>query len=359
MDYVPGRSWSLGRIPALDGLRGLAILLVLILHLGVPFTNGAGAAGVTIFFVLSGFLITSLLVRGLQGSGLGYLRTFYIRRVRRLFPAVVALLAIVTCVDLVTGDLGHIAGRVLPALFYVYNWVCVTTSVGGDPIGQAWSLSIEEQFYLLWPFVLLLALRRGGPELALRVAAIGAAAALADRLVLLGMHNSIARIYFASDTNALPLMVGCALALAIGQGKLPRVSLLASAFAEVALLGVCVDTAYGAGLDFLLISPVVVTAASAVLIARIVTAGGGAVFTLAPARALGRVSYSLYLWQTPVIVWGDVWLSGASLVVRVVLLGGAALACALASYWFVEAPIRRLGSRAKPAPAMAQPAVHA
>ena len=119
------------------------------------------------------------------------------------------------------------------------------------------------------------------------------------------------------------------------------------------------DTAYGAGLDFLLISPVVVTAASAVLIARIVTAGGGAVFTLAPARALGRVSYSLYLWQTPVIVWGDVWLSGASLVVRVVLLGGAALACALASYWCVEAPIRRLGSRAKPAPAMAQPAVHA
>jgi peptidoglycan/LPS O-acetylase OafA/YrhL len=356
---MEGRSWTLGHVPALDGLRGLAILLVLLLHLGVPFTNGAGAAGVTIFFVLSGFLITSLLVRGLQDRDLGYLRTFYIRRVRRLFPALVALLAVVTCVDLVTGDLGHIAGRVLPALVYVYNWVCVNTSVAGDPIGQAWSLSIEEQFYLLWPFVLLLALRRGGPDLALRVAVLGAAAALADRLVLIGMHDSISRIYFASDTNALPLMVGCALALAAGLGKVPRVSRLVAACAGVALFGVCVDTAYGAGLDFLLINPVVVTAASAVLIAWIVTAGGGAVFTRAPARALGRVSYSLYLWQTPVIVWGDVWLNGAPFVVRVVLLGGAALVCALASYWFVEAPLRRLGNGPKRVPAIPQPAVHA
>jgi peptidoglycan/LPS O-acetylase OafA/YrhL len=357
MEYAPGRPWTMGRVPALDGLRGLAILLVLLCHLDVPLMAGAGAAGVTIFFVMSGFLITSLLVRGWYVDGRGHLGSFYLRRVRRLFPALVGLLVVVTCVDLVTGDVTHIGGRVVPALFYVYNWICVSTSVAGDPIGQTWSLSIEEQFYLLWPLVLLISLRRGGPDLALRVATIGAAAALLDRLVLVVIHAPTARIFFASDTNALPLMVGCALALALAQGRLPRIAAISTPYAGFAVFGVCALAAYGAGADFTLVGPVLVTAAAAAFIARVVTAGEGGAFTWSWARALGRVSYSLYLWQTPVIVWGALWLSGVPLAVRAPLLGGISLLCAVVSYYCVEAPFRRLGTRARPSGALAQPVV--
>jgi peptidoglycan/LPS O-acetylase OafA/YrhL len=348
MRYAQGRSWHLTRLPALDGLRGLAILMVLLCHLAFPLSQGAGAAGVTIFFVLSGFLITNLLVRGLQQEGSGYLPMFYFRRIRRLFPALLAMLLIVSCVDIVTGDLAHITGRIVPALLYFYNWICVNVSVAGDPIGQTWSLSIEEQFYLLWPFVLLVALRRGGPELALRIAMIGAAAALVDRTVLFEMHAPIWRIYFASDTNALPLMAGCALGLALSQGKLPRIPVLATAVAAVALFGVSADTAYGDGIDFLFINPVVATAASAVLIGWVLTSGGGGALNWRPSRALGRVSYSLYLWQTPVVVWGSAALTAYPFAVRVAVLGGGALLLAVASYRLVEGPIRRIGAPSTP-----------
>jgi peptidoglycan/LPS O-acetylase OafA/YrhL len=348
VSYEPGRAWSLDRLPALDGLRGIAILLVLLCHLGFPLSTGAGTAGVTIFFVLSGFLITSLLVLGVGTDRRAQLQSFYIRRIRRLFPALLALLILMSCVDLVTGNMAHVAGRVVPAVFYAYNWICVNTWVGGDPIGQVWSLSIEEQFYLLWPFVLLIALRWGGPGLALRIAIFGAAIALVDRAMLISAHAVISRIYFASDTNALPLMVGCALGLAICQGKMPRVPTIATACAGVALFGVCADTAYGGGLDFLLINPLVATAASAVLIAWVVTSAGGGSLNWPVSRALGRVSYSLYLWQTPVIVWGGVALSTYPLAVRVVVLGSAALLCAIASYRLIEGPIRRLGTAPAP-----------
>jgi peptidoglycan/LPS O-acetylase OafA/YrhL len=344
VSYVPGRAWSLNRLPALDGLRGLAILMVVLCHLTFPLSDGAGAAGVTIFFVLSGFLITSLLVRGFEQNGARHLRTFYLRRVRRLFPALVVLLAVVTSVDLLTGDIGHITGRVLPAVVYVYNWICVNTSVLGDPIGQTWSLSIEEQFYLLWPFVLLIALHLGGPKVALRVASAGAALALADRLVLIAVHASLTRVYFASDTNALPLMVGCALGLAICQGKLPRIPVIATACAGVALFVISAETIYGDGVDFLLINPVIATAASAVLIAWVVTSDGAGALGWPVSRALGRISYSLYLWQTPIIIWGAA-LSSYPLVIRAPVLGGGALACAVASYQLVERPMRRLGVR--------------
>jgi peptidoglycan/LPS O-acetylase OafA/YrhL len=351
VSYVPGRSWSLNRLPALDGLRGLAILMVLLCHLAFPFSDGAGAAGVTIFFVLSGFLITSLLLRGLEKDGPRHLRTFYARRVRRLFPALLALLVFVSCVDLVSGDVAHIFGRVAAALLYVYNWICLSTSVAGDPIGQTWSLSIEEQFYLLWPFVLLIALRVGGAKLAYRIAIAGATAALVERTALFVTHAPISRIYFASDTNALPLMVGCALALAICQGKLPRVPLIASACAGVALIGLSAGTVYGGGLGFLIVNPLLATAASALLIAWVVTSGRGGIFSWRSSRALGRISYSLYLWQTPVIVWGGVVVSIYPLAIRIVVLGGAALLFAVASYRLVETPMRRLGTApTSPAP---------
>lgn len=311
--------------------------------------TGAGAAGVTIFFVLSGFLITSLLVRGLQDRGRGYLPTFYFRRARRLFPALAVLLVVVTLIDLVSGDFAHIVGRVLPALFYVYNWVCTFTPVAGDPIGQVWSLSIEEQFYLVWPLALLIALHYGGQRLAFWVAVAGAAASLVDRVVLAAvLHVETLRLYFGSDTNAVALMVGCALALALCQGRVPRLPSVASVCAGIAILGICAGTAYGNGAAFLLLNPLVTTAATAVLIARVVTAGAGGAFKWRASRGLGRVSYSLYLWQTAVILWGGYWLGGAPFVVRFPVLAAVSLACAVVSYRYVEEPIRHLGAQRRP-----------
>ncbi len=342
-DYVRRKPWTIGHLPALDGLRGLAILLVLLCHLGVPLMGGAGAAGVTVFFVLSGFLITSLLVRGWRRNEPRPLHTFYLRRVRRLLPALLALLGLVACVDVTTGDVAHLVGRVIPALVYVYNWICVTSSVAGDPIGQTWSLSIEEQFYLLWPLVLLVALRRRGPGFALRIALAGVVLAVVDRAFLVAvLHASTARLFFASDTNALPLMAGCGLALALSVGKPPRIPTIGYAYAGVAMFSVCALTTYGTGIGFTLAGPLIVTAATTLVIARVVTAGGGGALTWGWSRGLGRVSYSLYLWQTPVILWGGALLGDADLLLRLALLGGLSLGCAIASYRLVETPWRRV-----------------
>jgi peptidoglycan/LPS O-acetylase OafA/YrhL len=118
VDYRQGRLWRIGYLPALDGLRGFAIALVVINHLDIPSTQTLGVVGVTVFFVISGFLITSLLVREWQAhSGIDF-RHFYARRIKRLFPALLALLIVVTAVDVFNRDTGHVVGRVVPALLY-------------------------------------------------------------------------------------------------------------------------------------------------------------------------------------------------------------------------------------------------
>jgi peptidoglycan/LPS O-acetylase OafA/YrhL len=218
-----------------------------------------------------------------------------------------------------------------------------------DPLAQTWSLSVEEQFYLLWPVLLLAALRHRGMQSAFSVAAVLALAALIDRGLLVGvLHASAARIYFGSDTNAFALMTGCGLALARCQGRVPRVDRIALAYTCVAVAFLVV-TASPNGADlFSLLGPAVVTIATALLIARLVTAGAGGFLTWRPVRGLGRISYSLYLWQTPVIVWGDVWLGSTPAVLRVALLTSLSLACACVSYRYVEAPLRNLGRLPSP-----------
>ena len=350
VDYRQGQLWQIGHLPALDGLRGVAIALVVINHLDIQSTQTLGVVGVTAFFVISGFLITSLLVREWQTHSGINLRLFYARRIKRLFPALLVLLIVVAAVDLFNRDTGHIVSHVAPALLYYYNWIPANMAVP-DPLAQMWSLSVEEQFYLLWPVLLLATLRHRGIQWAFCVAAIVAAAALIDRGLLVDvLHSSIVRIYFGSDANAFALMAGCGLALALCLGRVPRVERSALACICVAVAFI-VATASPNGADlFLLLGPVIVTVATALLIARLVTVGGGGVLTWRPMRGLGRISYSLYLWQTPVIVWGNVWLGSTPLVVRVALLTSLSLACACVSYRYVEAPLRDLGRTTSPSP---------
>src|SRR5271157_2250169 len=161
--------------PELDGLRGIAILAVLGAHTGVPgFADGGGGAGVTLFFVLSGYLITSLLLAERGRTGRVDLRAFYVRRALRLFPALAAVLLVVA---------GLLAIGAMPAtatantdyrivfagvVAYVANWVAVAgQSIG--MLGHCWSLAVEEQFYILWPTLLLAGLRFGRGRLALAV----------------------------------------------------------------------------------------------------------------------------------------------------------------------------------------------
>ncbi len=350
MEYRKGQTWRIGYLPALDGLRGLAIALVVINHLAIPYTQTLGVVGVTVFFVISGFLITALLVREWQAhSGIDF-RRFYVRRIKRLFPALLVLLIVVAAVDLFHHDIGHIAGHVLPALLYYYNWIPANMAVP-EPLAQTWSLSVEEQFYLLWPVLLLAALRHRGMRPAFWIAVIVAAAALIDRALLVGvLHASTVRIYFGSDTNAFALMCGCGLALALCQGRVPRIERIALTCTGVTVVFL-VATAFPNGADtFLVGGPVVVAIATTLLIARLITTGGGGALTWRPVRGLGRISYSLYLWQTPVIVWGDVWLGSTPLLIRITLLTNLSLACAYASYRYVEAPLRNLGRAPSPPP---------
>jgi peptidoglycan/LPS O-acetylase OafA/YrhL len=340
VDHQPGA--------ALDGLRGVAILMVLAGHwcsgalTGVASLGGAAASGVTVFFVLSGFLITSLLVREFRRTGRIHFRDFYLRRVLRLFPALWILLAIEVAVDVATGSLGHILHSVLPALFYGYNWTVISHAPVGDPTGQVWSLAIEEQFYLLWPVTLWMALARAGTRAGLAVATAGFGLSVLERAVLFDLNAPITRIYFGSDTCFQALMAGCALALLVADGSLPRVDRLPmiAAAALLATISVTVEP-WGNSVGFLVLSPLGTTAATVVISAGVVTGNHQRVLGVAPLRVAGLVSYSLYLWQPALSIISESHPDRLSEIEAVILT----LAIAPLSYLLIERSFLRLRHR--------------
>src|SRR3954453_18111347 len=210
--------------PGLDGVRGLAILLVLGQHAPTrPLIDGF--VGVTVFFCLSGYLVTTLLVRQLQ-TGTIEVRAFYRRRAARLFPGLVTVVA-VTFVVLIIGrqDLGVVqitapAGAALPYTTSLFDWTNHVFATK-DYYNYTWSLSVEEQFYLLWPWVLLLAYRRSPRSFAAFTAALISASLALD--LYLGLSRKVQydqHEYFGSDTNALPILIGCLLAVIVLNGWL-------------------------------------------------------------------------------------------------------------------------------------------
>ncbi|WP_433041436.1 acyltransferase family protein [Dactylosporangium sp. CS-033363] len=330
---------SLRYQPSLDGLRAVALGGVLVAH-GMPAWLPGGFLGVDLFFVLSGYLITALLLHERESTGRIRLGAFWGRRARRLLPALVLVVAFVALAGprlLPEQDPGPLRLDAVSALTYWANWRMTwrggdyfTQTAAASPLQHTWSLGIEEQFYLLWPLALLLPNpRRWLPAVCL----LGAAASTAACWLL---YDPAApdRAYFGSDTRAAALLVGCALATA---PRMPRgVGLAGAAVLAAAMVLVKGQTPLLYRGGFL----VVACAAAAVV------AAPPAFLAVAPLRRLGRISYGGYLWHWPLFAILDAdrtGLSGGQLfAVRV----AATLTIAAVSFHVLEQPARRL----RPAP---------
>jgi peptidoglycan/LPS O-acetylase OafA/YrhL len=334
-------------MPALDGLRGVAIVIVMLDHAGFSTFPVSGNVGVTVFFVLSGFLITCLLVGEHRSAGRIDLRGFYVRRALRLLPALVVLLVVASILMVLVGRSDEILGDVGPTLFYFMNW---TKAAGEDAgyLSHAWSLSIEEQFYVIWPLLLvgaLSVLRLPLRWIGLLTAALAALAA-AWRLVLWAPEN-FDRVFWSTDTRADALLVGSAVALILAgrQSRLPVAVTAASAGTIVAVL-LLGDVASFATTGLLLVA-----VASAVLVVGI-TADNPVTRMLgwAPLVYVGTISYGLYLFHRPVMRLGSGWDFDGQVIPAAVMFA-VSVGLAWLSMRYVERPFLALKHRGWARPA--------
>lgn len=345
--HLPQR---LGYVPALDGVRALAIAPVVLFH-AFRWPDG-GVLGVHMFFVLSGFLITTLLLQEWHLRGSISLRRFYFRRALRLFPALAVMLGVYTVIQLARGlvidrdevKIGAAMEGVLYSVLYVSNVVQASGTAVAVPLTALWSLATEEQFYLLWPFLLAGALRLGARQRLIEgflLATIGLVVAQRVRLSLSDVPPE--RIYYAPDTSFDMILVGCLLGLWFVTGQLPR-TLRSQAFLAWSWLpaGVTVVAAFLLADDktpeFYWGWMLPFAVATGVLILTVVQrqdGGPARALALPPLAFLGRISYSLYLWHLLIIHFGRE--SGVPSAV------GAALSVGVAatSYYFVELPFLR------------------
>jgi peptidoglycan/LPS O-acetylase OafA/YrhL len=347
---------TLGHRPALDGLRGAAVLLVIAFHvfgLALP----GGFVGVDLFLVLSGFLITTLLLREREATGRISLARFYGRRALRLMPAVLLLLA--ACAGFVLLFPGSPLSEpftrgIATTVEYASNWYAPHADLGY--LRHTWSLSLEEQFYLLWPLLLMVALAVGGRGAAL-VACIAGIGASIEVRVLLELHGGVPwdRLYMGLDTRADTLLIGCGLALLMDLGllaRLPRRALVLSGTAGALGLGL-VSLLLSNWSDLNTVGYTGVAVCSAALLAAVVTHPSallGRLFALRPLVSAGRISYGLYLWHYPMLGVLTVSLPLGSIprpLLFVVVLG-AAWAIAGLSYTFVERPCLAIKLRLSP-----------
>jgi peptidoglycan/LPS O-acetylase OafA/YrhL len=344
----------LGYQPALDGIRALAIVPVVVFH-AFNWPDG-GVLGVHIFFVLSGFLITTLLLQEWNRVGSISLPHFYFRRALRLFPALAAMLGAYVLIqaarELVIEpealDLRAALEGVLYSVFYISNIVQASGTILAVPLVPLWSLATEEQFYLLWPFVLVAALRLGLRRPVLEGFLLGAIALIVAHRVRLSLSDfSVERLYFAPDTSFDTILIGCLFGLWFVSGRIPRPlrspSIRAWAWIPAALLIVVTilvtsnrDPAMYWG--FLLPFSVAVGIVTlTVVLDR--ESPLARVLGVAPLVFLGRISYSLYLWHLLVIYFGQ--RVGIHESVGV----GLALVAASASYFLIERPFLRIKRR--------------
>jgi peptidoglycan/LPS O-acetylase OafA/YrhL len=357
-------------IPALDGLRGLAVLAVVIFHTG---HLTGGYLGVDLFFVLSGYLITTLLLAERSSTGQTSLTRFWSRRARRLLPALlVVLLAVVVYARFFAEpfELESLRRQTLASLFYVANWSSISAgadywarSAGPSPLQHTWSLAIEEQFYLVWPLIVVATfasvrklagnatdqVHRLGTRRLMRIAI---ALAIASLVLMVGGSLNGAdpnRLYFGSDTRFGSILVGVVLACALhlygpvrsatARRNLEIVAALGAVGLAVAWFTVDGQSAfvYDGGLTLCALAGVAIIASAA----HPTKGPIGTALSWRPLCWLGLISYGLYLWHWPVLQIVDAdrtSLDGAPLLVLQLSLS---LALAVASYFLIELPIRR------------------
>jgi peptidoglycan/LPS O-acetylase OafA/YrhL len=355
-------------LPALDGLRAVAVLLVILYHFGYEWIPGP--LGVLIFFVLSGFLITWLLLAEEQRAGGVSLPRFYLRRSLRIFPAFYAYFFLCAALLLATGRPVP-WGAAASALFYVGNYHSALADPAPHFVSHAWSLAVEEQFYLLWP-ALFVAFRKDLRKLTwCLVALIGGIWVYRAALHLSGVSPQY--LYYAFDARADHLFVGCLLAVLLRRGALAPLWRAACAAAylpliPIGLLVVSTLLRYELGYAYrnlvgFIVDPLLV----AVLIAQLIAFGGHAAWRWLDGRVfghLGRISYPLYLYQQVTLMPARELLAGAPAAVQLAAGLLATLGLAWASFYLVERPFLRLKTRfgagamspPRPAAAIAAPA---
>ena len=352
-------------MPGLDGLRALAVLAVIFYHVQFGWAQG-GVLGVGVFFTLSGYLITDLLLGAWSVKGRLPLADFWIRRARRLLPALFVLLVVVTIwVALFNGSqLGQLRGGLAAAALYVSNWWLIFQHTSyfsrfgpPSPLGHLWSLAVEEQFYLVWPWLLWLVMRyavwwpRRRVRFRLLAAGTLALAAASATVMALLYHPGAdpTRIYEGTDTRAFGLLAGAALAMvwpsrrvAAGLGARAGAILDGAGAACLILIALLVWRTseysaflYRGGIVLLTVATVVVLAAVACGTSRL-----GRALGCKPLRWLGVRSYGIYLWHYPVIALTTS-VQGGETLPRATLQVAASVSLAALSWKFVEEPIRR------------------
>ncbi len=378
---------SLSYIPALDGIRAFAVLGVMAFHGGIPWLD-AGFLGVDTFFVLSGFLITSLLLAEWERIRSIKLGAFWARRARRLLPALLVVLLFVAfyaAVIVPRGTYPNLRLDAFSTLFYVANWHFILAGSNyfnqtglPSPLTHTWSLAIEEQFYLLWPLVVLGVMKlTTSLRVLLGVCVVGALASAAEMALLYHPGTDPTRLYYGTDTHAQCLLVGATLAVSLALVARHRRAAATAAtppwlrrvrrlpggdpawaatsrpwrvlLSVLGVAGVVLTAALWSRLSytdpFLWRGGFLVAAlATAAVLVSVVCAQRSAVavvLSVAPLRFLGRISYGMYLWHYPLFIWlnaartglGGYWLFGVRTAVTVVV--------ATASFYLVERPIRR------------------
>ncbi|WP_010291049.1 acyltransferase family protein [Kurthia massiliensis] len=307
-------------ISGLDGLRAISVLAVILYHLHFPWIYG-GYLGVTVFFVLSGYLITDLLINEYQKTGTIDFKSFWIRRLRRLIPALFVMLILVTVwITLFQRDyLAGLRGEIGAAFVYISNWYYVwqdhsyfTKFAPPSPLQHMWSLAVEEQFYIVWPIIMLLALKftKSSGKLALLVMLLSVVSAELMAFLYTPTEDP-SRVYYGTDTRAFSLLIGAALAIVWPSRRLkPNVTEQmrralnitgAVAFAGMLLFIIFLreDSQFLYYGGMYLASAIV-----AVLIAVIVHPASivGDILSWRPLLWVGVRSYGIYIWHFPILV---------------------------------------------------------
>ncbi|TQJ33529.1 acyltransferase family protein [Arthrobacter sp. SLBN-122] len=356
----PGTGLIAGRKHALDGLRTIAVAGVFFFHTATDSMPG-GSIGVDVFFTLSGFVITLLIMKERIATGRLHLGIFYAKRLARLWPALLALCAVILAVGCVfpASGWGGQAGFVLPAAAYVMNLAhfgLFGDSIAGETLGPTWTLAVEEQFYLVWPLLLLAMLRFWKVRTAALATAALAAFFVLNRFLLVNAGEPLDRIYNGPDTRADELLIGCALALlftAVRHGSrlhaaLASVSRWGAPLAGITLVAALFllkepDTPSDWFNLFWTFGPAALALLSAVLIGSLVLQPAGFLSLILSHPWLARpgrdLSYGMYLWHLPVYLLLMPLIPPLPL--RIALTAALTVLLAYASFRFVERPLRR------------------
>ena len=353
------------RLGFLDGIRAFAVCAVLLYHAGVAGVSG-GLLGVDVFFVLSGFLITSLLCGEHLANGTIRLARFWAGRARRLLPALLVLLlgvALYAWAYRYSLDVSSIRGDAISTLLYFANWHFIfsdqgyfTQSTTPSPLIHMWSLGVEEQYYVIWPLVALLVLRRRGPRLLAWVAGVGAAgsALLMASMYVAGFSTD--RLYYGTDTRAQALLVGSVLGALASRREWRVVPAHIASTDRGRVLGLSLGLAGAGGLfwcwhtldgqdPFLYEGGFLVVAIAAGAVIASITSWRTSVLarilSLSPIVYVGRISYGLYLYHWPLFLTIDHAHTGLSGTALLVVRLAATFAAAGTSFHLIEQPIRR------------------